>query len=169
MSKSKFTLLSVIIFLISACSDYKTYHQFYSISQGSWSKTDSLVYEIQNIPEHAALQVEVRFTSEYPYSDLYLAIRENLSDSTYYKVDTLKLSLTHSDGRSKGSTLGKLYQTSKSYKTINTPQKAKSNQIYIYHLMNDSTLVGIEDVGIRVTHADDAHDPHPNEEKQTEE
>lgn len=166
MSKSKFTLLTAILLLIAACSDYKTYHQFYSISQGGWSKTDSLIYKIQNLPEHAALQLEVRFTTEYPYSDLYLGVSENLSDSINFKVDTLKLSLTHADGRSKGSTLGKLYQTSESYKIIDRPQKAKSNQIYIYHLMSDSTLVGIEDVGIRITHANDVHGLHPNEGKQ---
>ena len=128
MSKNKFTLLAVVLFWITGCSDYRAYHQFYSIPEGKWSKTDSLIYEIPNLPQTATLQLELRFTSEYPYKDIYVGVRENLSDSTSFRVDTLRIPLTHIDGRSKGSSLGKLYQTATAYKTIKHPQKSKSNQ-----------------------------------------
>lgn len=109
------------------------------------------------------LFLEVRHSPAYPYKYLYIVCEENITDSLFTKRDTIALNLVESDGRIQGDGLGKVYQLMFYYKNIKTPQFSSRSRFSFYHLMTDIVIKGIEDVGLRISHANDVHDPRLSE------
>ena len=147
-----------------SCQDKSIFHQYCSTPPTGWSNTDTLhINTSELIASDIELEIELRHTPNYRYSKIFIACEENLTDSTKFKTDTIALTLINSEGRLKGEGLGRIYQTRYFYKRLKHPQISSKSEFRIYHLMNDSTLQGIEDIGIRINHASDEHDQHLNE------
>lgn len=146
-------ITSLIFFLWTSCSPKKEYHQFHSIPTLGWSETDTISYFINNLEQQeVALEFNIRNTFKYKYENLILCVMHNLEDSTKVSTDTIDLFLANNSGIWIGDGWGSLRQTSHPYLVIPTPQLSDSSFVKITHLMPDSLLQGIEDIGLHITH-----------------
>lgn len=154
--------LSLLLFI--SCKDHSIYHEYSATPTLGWSYIDTLYIEPQ-ISELKSIDLflEVRHSPSYPYKYLYMVCEENITDSLTTNIDTIAINLVKTDNRIKGSGLGQIYQLKNFYKQINHPQFSSKSKVSFYHLMTDSIIHGIEDIGIRINHADGEHAQHLNE------
>ena len=161
---NKFLLIVFSALLLSSCKDRSIYHQYSSTPTLGWSHADTLHIEPDLISStDIDLLLEVRHSPAYPYKYLYMVCEENLTDSLIVNRDTIALNLIKPDGRIQGDGVGKIYQLKFYYKTITRPQFSTNSKLSFYHLMTDTIIDGIEDVGIRINRADDERDQHLSE------
>lgn len=139
------------ILLIAACNDF--FHEYRSVG-GSWLPSDTLTFEYcRPDGEHrrCAVDVELRSGSNYPYKEILLrleCVSRRLKKST---VDTLVCELYDEKGHPCGTTAGLLRQTSYAADTIDIVP-GDTIEIKVSHLMDDAPIVGILDVGVRLSH-----------------
>ena len=147
---------SLCALLLTSCHKTKTFHQFSPIPTEGWGKTDTIGFDISKLhSDTLIINIDIRHDYSYPYQDIYLTIRENLSDSTRYKTNTLHLKLADEFGDWTGDGWSYLTQSSHHYKTILKPQFSENSRIEIQSLMKDSLLQGVTDIGISINHKDD--------------
>jgi gliding motility-associated lipoprotein GldH len=128
------------------------YHDYQSTAADGWKKKDTLKMEI--LPSDSACVVslfaEVRNGLNYPYSNLYLVVKQNLTDSIHWQTDTIHFTLADSLGRWTGIGGGHFYQSSAYVRTLRLPPHPKHTVIRVSHGMKDDVLKGISDVGFRL-------------------
>ncbi|HJD92358.1 gliding motility lipoprotein GldH [Bacteroides coprosuis] len=168
MNKSNLLLSLLALFLLSSCSKKYEYHQFCSIPKEGWSKTDTLSFTISDLQEYKSvdLSINIRNDYSYPYKDIYIACLENITDSSIIHIDTLHLQLADKDGFWIGKGMGHLFQSTHFYKIIKKPQLTDSTTLRIIPLMKDTLLMGLQDIGIHITHSSDVPDQHLSAKKQ---
>lgn len=116
-------------------------------------KSDTLFF---NVPLNDSLinlrlSAGVRNSSNYPYQNLDILISYNLEDSTVWKTDTLKFTLTDQEGKWKGTGWGSLYQSALPLKDCSI--KHPGNYTFkVVHGMKDEQITGIIDVGLKIEH-----------------
>lgn len=140
------------LLLISSCTN-TTYHKYNPVPEKGWGKLDTLKFEVpKTIKQPLDIKIDVRHDQRYPYRDLYLTVKENLTDSTQYRTETIHIKLTDKSGDWNGSGWSYVLQSSHDYKTIRYPQLSENSRIEIYPYMKDSLLVGIRDIGVSFNH-----------------
>lgn len=141
------------IFMMSSCNIKSEYHHFCSIPNRVWNKCDTLLYQPINLENTTIkIAIDVRNTSKYRYENLILLIEHNLIDSTKIVRDTIALVLANNSGIWIGDGWGDIRQTTHPYKTYTKTDLNGNSFIRITHLMPDSILIGIEDLGVHITH-----------------
>lgn len=141
-----FCILSVLSG-ITACRNSTVYHTYQPTGTNGWPVNDSLYYSLspQSVPGVFRLNIGIRHTELYPYKDIWLEIGCKGNET---KKDTFHLYLTDQDGHWSNSTTGHLYQCDFDEGMLHlSPQ---DTTLYIIHLMKDSLLTGLSDVGIRL-------------------
>lgn len=150
LKRLSFLLLTAI--MLCACND--VYHNFRS-TKGEWERNDTLRFKFfapeESKDKYYDARVEIRCKANYPYKDLWLQIEANSKGYTAPYIDTLHCNIFNDVGRHKGSTAGTLYQLDFPIKPIPVANN-DTLHINIVHIMNDDTLKGISDVGIRLSH-----------------
>jgi gliding motility-associated lipoprotein GldH len=143
-----------LLLLLCAC-DGTRFHSFSSLD-GVWERDSAVTYSYANRyspSEFCGLQIEARTDASYCYKNLVVcADFFNLSDSLLAS-DTLIVPVYGDDGRRIGATAGMLYQQ----KSNVVPQSISfrdSVTIRLYHLMPDTALKGVYDVGVRLVKLD---------------
>lgn len=137
-----------------ACQDRSgmVYHKYQSTADSGWAKKDTL--KLDAFPSDSACEVimtaEVRNNLHYPYSDLYLVIKQNIADSIHWQTDTVKFVLADKLGRWTGIGGGNYYQSSTYVRTLKLPPHPMHTIIKVSHGMKDNILKGITDVGFRL-------------------
>lgn len=140
----------VLCCILSGCRKDTRYHHYCHIPMGEWGRADTLVYRLpQTFTYHTfGLEIGVRNTETYPYRDLWLAVIHPLSPAIH--PDTVRLWLADDQGNWNGEgTANSLYQYTQFAGTI-TCYPADS-VLQIVHLMGDSILSGVSDVGMKLT------------------
>ena len=146
-------IILISILAMSSCQNREIYYHFKEIKGGEWSKNDTLHFEIDssliNPGEIYNITVELGYSANYPYQNLWLYSIDNLTDShsTLYSHQYL---LADSFGRWYGSGFGALYQLTLPYKEAVSFKERRSLHIKIIHGMRDEPLVGIEKLGVKV-------------------
>lgn len=148
-SKSKVVLLC---FLFIACTTSNViYHSFHAVNPKGWEKQDTLHFSIPiEIEEKLLLELEVRHLSYYKYRELKLSLCYNLMDSTIIETDSLCITLANDKGRWNGIGIGSIYQLKDTLLITDVPAPG-NYQIEISHLMQEETLSGIHDIGVKIT------------------
>ncbi|WP_321481302.1 gliding motility lipoprotein GldH [uncultured Bacteroides sp.] len=141
----------IILLLSSSCNNKTVYHSFLHIPDSGWDKNDTLSFNIsvKDSMTYLHLSAEVRNKNDYPYQNLYLFIKNNLKDSSTWKIDTLRFLLIDKKGNWLGNGWGSLYQLDKPFDSLFVPHPG-TFQIKISHGMKDVSLKGINDIGVRV-------------------
>ena len=145
-------VILLMLFLLSACNHQTVYHSYQHISNEGWSKSDTLFFNVpltDSTTYAYKLSVEVRNFGNYPYTNLYLFVSHNTSDSAIFVTDTLTCTLADKEGKWRGTGLGSLYQTQFFCKDLPTLRKGVYT-IKINQGMQDALLQGISDVGIHI-------------------
>ena len=152
MYRKNSPLILLMLFLLSSCNNQTVYHSYQHISDDGWSKSDTLFFNVPLTDSTVyayKLSVEIRNKGNYPYTDLYLFLSHNTSDSTIFVTDTLKCTLADSEGKWQGTGLGSFYQTRIPGKDF--PTLRKGNYVFkISQGMQDALLQGINDIGIHI-------------------
>ncbi len=153
-------VLICLLFVLTACESNTLYHSYQPISHIGWSKEDTLLFQIPDtlVPGTYEFQIGIRHLESYPYRDIWLAFCHNLQDSTFYQTDTLHLYLADLSGAWQGDGIGGLIQYNQQHPEYWVQQDSASNRsIIIYHLMSDSILKSIHDVGIKINVCSEPH------------
>ncbi len=126
---------------VSACQNNTYYHSYQSASTAGWHKNDTFVYSLPNaiIPLDYEYEIGIRHKDTYKYRDLWLKINE----------DTLHLYLADSIGNWKGKGIGNTRQLTFSWGTNKLSQDSIA-EFRIIHIMKDSILSDIQDVGLQI-------------------
>jgi len=166
MLKSKFAknIYSIWILLVAlflqGCDEQVFYHTYRNIPLEGWALNDTLYFTLSisdSTFTHYQYDVEIRHQENYKYKELILLLQHDQSNQLMY--DTLHITTSQHHGQWIGKGIGKLFQTQISKGYISS---ADTCQFKIIHLMPDSLLIGINEVGIKLSAL---HDPHQFEEK----
>ena len=149
--------LLLAVLLLASC-DGAVYHRFEQVSNEGWSHADTLsfVYEGSTILSSGkdvapiAMTLNVRYGAGYKYSNLYVLVESFKADSLLLSSDTLCCPIYDERGRRLGSTAGSIYQN----KSQTVPLQATCADTLVFkvsHLMNDTFLQEVLDVGLKLT------------------
>lgn len=146
--------LILLLILFIACQGNTYYHSYQPVSNAGWKRNDTLFYHLPSITKgEYNLQIGIRHLESYPYKDIWLEVCHNLQDSTIFQKDTLHLYLADSLGDWQGKGIGGLLQyTEEAPLKVEIKESHSNASIHITHLMSDSLLRSIYDVGIQVNH-----------------
>lgn len=146
----------LLLFLLSSCKDNTVYHVYRAIPEDSgWRRGDSLVFFFPSglSPDSYLMEVGVRNTGGYKYRDLWLVLSQSISDTLPPRIDTLHLFLADKKGRwNRGGSAGSYYQSVfVSDKPFVIGPDSFHRSLRIVHIMRDNPLVGISDIGVRLS------------------
>ncbi len=142
------------MFLVMAASCHwggTVFHQCHAVNGDGWQRSDTLLFELPVLPKQTDVDflVDVRYTGEYPYRHLWLVIQSNVTDSLHWQTDTLCCTLYDEKGNFTGTGMAGMYQVEVPLGT-RTPDGSSSARVQIRHCVNDASVKGVMDVGIRV-------------------
>ncbi len=145
-------LLSVFAILLLSSCDGTLFHRFREVKDTVWHNSDTLefVYSGSRRECVADALFEVRCDASYPYRFLNVRIEVcRPSGGEPLMADTLCCEVYDMTGRRNGSTSGLLYQLSSNPLSLGT-LASDSLLLRLVHIMNDTSLEGISDVGIKI-------------------
>lgn len=156
--KTKLALLlltPIILLSLFSCNGNETYFAYKELKDEKWAISQPLTFEIDSsrIKLGAFYDISIEITNSflYPYQNLWVAYEYINNDSL--KVEKKQeLILADKSGKWLGFGFGSLFQSSHLLESSILIPKDRKYKILIYHAMNDSTLIGIEKVGIKITH-----------------
>ena len=147
-----FLLISFLIILfLSSCDLNRVFDENYSFENANWdrNKIVSFKIEISDTISQNQFFINIRNTTDYKYSNLYLFITTQLPDGNISK-DTIECILADINGKWLGNGLSKLKENNILLKNdLVFPEKGS----YIFEFeqaMRVEILRGIADIGIRI-------------------
>ena len=143
-------LLVSCIFL-GACKERTRFYTYQPVNPDGWDCTDTLCFQLDELPYkegYSHLNIDIRFTNRYPYQDLWL-VMEQRAELDSRQRDTVHLDLTKSPNpwQVKGTVLHELDTTAA---VCHYQQKQTPVKLLVYHIMNEQTLTGITEIGVRL-------------------
>lgn len=142
----------VLLLALAACSErHDNYARFEDIPPQGWPYGLTIDFNtpgVDSVQAHT-IEVSVRHTSSYPFSNLWLEVK--VKEGNKFNIDTLEMLLSDSYGRWIGKGFGPTYQM-----TAPLPDRyfiTDSTQVFIRHIMRADTVRGIEQVGITLSPA----------------
>lgn len=149
-SPSSIALLLVSALLL-ACGEHSL-HSYQSVG-GEWPRGRSLAFVQDSAlcrgADSVALYVGVRYNTAYKYRNLCLQVIGYAAADSIISRDTICCDIYDAAGHCNGSTAGALYQTEYYVAPVPAPRN-NAHTIRLQHIMQDSLLQGIYDVGIRL-------------------
>lgn len=147
--KIYYAIILTVCCIITSCSSDTVYHHYLPIEKTGWEKGDTLYFILKDSINTGKYEsyIGVRHTVSYKYKDLWVSICTNCSE----KPDTVHLILANKDGKwnSNGTASG-YYQ----YETKGSDlhfSNSNDSIIKIWHIMKDTSVKDITDVGIKLT------------------
>ena len=144
-----------LILVLSSCDPNRVYEKNIKIPDGIWYRDNIVQFELQiedTINSHN-LYVNVRNTSLYPMSNLYLFITTT-APSGHSVRDTVEIVLADNKGKWVGSGLGDIWDLQQLYKkNVRFAQRGKYSFDF-EQAMRTEKLPFVLDVGLRVEKAD---------------
>lgn len=148
-------ILPVLSLLLLCSCEGVLFHEFRPAGKSGWNRFDTLefVYDKSLVKDTAVLiSVDTRTAASYPYKDIIVAIEVLDTTGAVFSKDTLSCPVYYDDGRRRGHTAGILYQQSGEPAEIDLPHQ--KNMLHVTHLMADTLLKGVYDIGIKIRHRD---------------
>lgn len=148
---NKIILFIAVTLLLASCNHRNTvYNQYKELPAKGWHKDSVAHFEVPlEAGQKYKVLVNIRNRGEYKTQNLWLFIDYQSPDKTI-KKDTLELYLADNQGRWLGSGFGSLYEMPVEFiKSIQFP-KAGVYKFNIKQGMRDTTLVGINDIGLEI-------------------
>ena len=141
-------LLVAVLVLLLSCSGYSL-HNYQSVG-GGWQKGCSLAFvQDSSAIDSADLYVGLRYDASYKYKNICLQVELFAAGDSLVLCDTLCCDIFDETGRRNGSTAGALYQAEFYAFPIERPH-CGSHIIRLQHVMRDSLLQGVYDVGVKL-------------------
>lgn len=142
------------VFFAFSCHEKECiYHEYKPIHEKGWDATDTVFFNIPITDTLSTYSVEldIRNTTLYPYKDVYIMVETGYGNKAQKVIssDLICYPLADQKGKWMGTGWGTLLQNSRPLKTLYFTHSG-SLTYKIYHKMNDSSLRGIRDVGIKI-------------------
>lgn len=139
----------LLVFMLIACSGGTILHEYHDVDLWDWKTDDTISFTLPTITSsgEVAATIGVRFTSSYPYNDLYL-LGTLECDSSEIRTDTIKVCIYNKKGSNEGDGFP--------YSTITqriSPIEVDSGHVYQYkvnHFMQDPQIKGIAGIGLHL-------------------
>ncbi|OIP82107.1 MAG: hypothetical protein AUK44_08545 [Porphyromonadaceae bacterium CG2_30_38_12] len=127
------------------------YFQYATLPENGWNKDSTLGFDFQIDDTAVSYNVTLnsRNTSDYPYQNLWLFLKQSQPDSII-KNDTINYYLADDYGKWLGSGIGSLYQMPVLWQQNMKFPKSGKYHIAIGHGMRDSILIGITEIGLKI-------------------
>ena len=150
LPRVKFLLLAVV--MLASC-DTTVYHRFEPVVGDSWVAGDTLSFLYEGsgrVLDSAAVEVQFRYAARYKYKNLCVRVETHNAEGNLLSADTLCCEIYDDAGRRLGSTAGAMYQNRSN--TVALPASCADTLLFkVSHVMNEETLAGVFDVGLRVS------------------
>ena len=106
----KYYFVALILLLLLSCDSNRLYEKNISIEKAVWglSNKPSFEYNSSDTISKVNLKVNVRHSSSYPFSNLWLFVN-TIDPSGVLKTDTLECVLAQKDGKWLGSGIGDIW------------------------------------------------------------
>lgn len=142
-------LAGIVCCLLVAClHPTRVYHRSETVHVDGWASGDTLIFVLDSLlQDRYTMNVEVRYTVDYPYQDLWLVVQHNLADSSVWMMDTVRCPLISERGHVQGVGVSGIYQLQVPCKNIEVQEGGSSPMVRLNHCMN-GLLKGISDIGI---------------------
>ena len=135
--------------MLTACSGGTILHEYHDVDLWDWKTDDTVSFMLPTITSSGKVVaiIGVRFTSSYPYNDLYL-LGTLECDSSEIRKDTIKVGIYNKKGSNEGDGFP--------YTTITqriVPIEVDSGHVYQYkvnHFMQDPQIKGISGIGLQL-------------------
>lgn len=141
----------LLLLVIQSCDSHRYFDESVKIPDDGWHKDSTAFFnvEIEDTIRFYSFFINLRNNNDYPYSNFYLFLNSRLPDGDLAK-DTIELTLADRTGRWLGKGFGRIRDNQiKVRSRLKFPRKG-SYVFEIEQAMRDTTLAGIESVGIRI-------------------
>ena len=156
----KYCFITVILLFLFSCESNRVFEKNVSIENKVWglSQTPSFEYHNKDTISKVNMLVNVRHTSSYPFSNLWVFVNTSFPNGTV-KKDTLECVLAEKDGKWLGSGLGDIWDIQCQLKTA----QLKEEGLYTFNieqamrhgdLAKIEILPGIMEIGLRIEKQD---------------
>lgn len=149
LKKLNSLLLLLATMLLLSCGGYNR-HSYQSVG-GEWAKGCPLAFVQDSAlcrgSDSLALYVGVRYSAAYEYKNLCLQVTGYAGGDSVVLRDTVCCDIYDDAGRRNGSTAGSLYQAEYYVAPV---ARQNAYTIRLQHIMQDSLLKGVYDVGIKL-------------------
>ena len=149
--KKPFLLILLFLGLFFSCDSKRVFEENFVVEKGIWHVTNKIKFDvaITNLLLRYNVYLNVRNTTDYPYSNLYLFLNTGFPDGKMSR-DTLELTLADYDGRWLGSGMsGVKFSRFLLQKGVQFKQKG-TYHFELEQAMRVKELKGIRDIGLRI-------------------
>ncbi|MDH5828475.1 gliding motility lipoprotein GldH [Sphingobacterium faecium] len=152
MKKSTFLIGCMTISLFVSCDSNTIMDENVNINKNAWAHAYKPTFDvhISDISKKYDVWLNVRHTSHYPYSNLFILVHQKGANTKLYTYKK-ELKLADSYGKWTGNTAGSLYtKRSLIHKDYSFPDTG------LYHFtfeqnMRDNPLLEVTDIGLNIT------------------
>ena len=145
-------LLAIFVSLtFAACKNNDVFFQYKAVNAKGWNKDSLYTFDIQITDTTSTynVYVNVRNRGEYPYQNLWLFLDKTSPDKVQMK-DSIECYLADQRGKWLGSGIGSVMEMPILYQENVRFNKSGMYRYKIIHGMRDTTLAGINDIGMRI-------------------
>jgi len=145
-------LLAIFVSLtFAACKNNDVFFQYKAVNAKGWNKDSLYTFDIQITDTTSTynVYVNVRNRGEYPYQNLWLFLDKISPDKVQMK-DSIECYLADQRGKWLGSGIGSVMEMPILYQENVRFNKSGMYRYKIIHGMRDTTLAGINDIGMRI-------------------
>jgi len=141
--------IAIFSIVVVACSDLPQYSCFAHVQQDGWDKADTTQLKMFVVPEDGIyrLNLGLRTTEQYPFTELYLRIGWKTLPNNIFSSKSLRCSLLEKDGETVEQRGVVHYQYDIPFCNVEF-QKGDTVLFYICHSMKREILPGVTDVGL---------------------
>jgi gliding motility-associated lipoprotein GldH len=151
MAINRFCIGILLLLLITACSPTEVFDEYRSFPEAVWSQKEPAHFEV-NIENNRQLYdvfIEIRNSNNYPFRNIWLFVDITTPDGKQRR-DSINAELADVYGKWYGSGIS-LYTYSFPYERDMQYPLTGSYQYFITQGMREEKLVGISDIGLKVT------------------
>lgn len=157
-----YTIISIFFLVVCfSCNQKEIYFRYQEIKDSEWESGKDFVFIVDSNSYQSGelynIWLEVVHNSSYKYRNLWLDFNfKILTDSIIEKPITKEFYIADKDGLWFGSGFGSSYQISLPIETsVNLSKYGKVGfEIHMSNKMQDTLLVGIEKIGLRIEKMD---------------
>ena len=144
-------VLATVVMLLSGCNQKTVYNRYVHTPLDGWEKNDTLFFDIRPIGKGGQYLEELglRLDRRFPFTSLQLTVEQVLLPMGHVRYDTLTCNLFTKGGQPMGDGIS-YYQCAVPISRVML-NKGDSLHICVRHNMKREMLIGIADIGIKLT------------------
>jgi gliding motility-associated lipoprotein GldH len=140
-----------LLVLAFGCNEKIVYENNHKTDEKGWHLDQVLAFEfeVKDTTELYDIFLNVRNTTDYGYSNLYVFFQTNFPDGRTFR-DTVEMTIADRQGKWTGKGFGKLKANSFHFRKDVWFPEVGMYEFTIQHAMREETLKGISDMGLRI-------------------